>query len=112
MLATSLLAGAVSEFERHASSPESPPSTWQQPSHSALLRIPKSQRFRRPISRKVTSKVDRPQAHARGEAFSADVVANVLDKCSWARAPRAGTGHREAERNKAFREGSYGACAA
>jgi len=78
--------------------------------HTAVLRIPslnalegdlKEPDFQRLIGRRPTPTV---------KAFSADVVANVLDKLDLARL----TATLEevvwrAERNKAFREGSYGA---
>jgi len=78
--------------------------------HSALLRIPslnalegdlKESDFQKLIGRTPTPDV---------KAFSADVVANVLDKLQMGGVRRAlAQVIAKAERNKAFREGSYGA---
>jgi hypothetical protein len=78
--------------------------------HSALLRIPslnalegdlQESDFQKLIGRKPTPEV---------KAFSADVVANVLDKLQLGGVRRAlEQVIAKAERNKAFREGSYGA---
>jgi SEC-C motif len=78
--------------------------------HSALLRIPslnalegdlQESDFQKLIGRKPTPEV---------KAFSADVVANVLDKLQLGGVRRAlAQVIAKAERNKAFREGSYGA---
>jgi hypothetical protein len=78
--------------------------------HTALLRIPsinalegdlKESDFQKLIGRRPT-----PQL----KAFSADVVANVLDKLDLGRVRRAiETVIGKAERNKAFREGSWAA---
>ena len=78
--------------------------------HSALLRIPslnalegdlKESDFQKLIGRKPTPEV---------KAFSADVVANVLDQLQLGGVRRSlAQVIAKAERNKAFREGSYGA---
>jgi hypothetical protein len=77
--------------------------------HTALLRIPslnalegdlRESDFQKLIGRTPTPEV---------KAFSADVVANVLDKLHLSNVCRAlEEVIAQAERNKAFREGSYG----
>jgi hypothetical protein len=77
--------------------------------HTAVLRIPsinalegdlKEADFQRLIGRRAQSGV---------KAFSADVIANVLDRLELSR-PQSAMANviKQAERNKVFREGSYG----
>jgi SEC-C motif/Transposase DDE domain len=78
--------------------------------HTALLRIPSLNALEGDLKESDFQKLIGRQPTPEVKPFSADVVANVLDKLHLQGVPRALERVLEkAERNKAFREGSYGA---
>jgi hypothetical protein len=78
--------------------------------HTALLRIPSLNALEGDLKESDFQKLIGRQPTPEVKAFSADVVANVLDKLHLKGVQRAlEQVVSTAERNKAFREGSYGA---
>ena len=78
--------------------------------HTAVLRIPSINALEGDLQEGDFQKLIGRQPTPEAKAFSADVVANVLDKLELAGIRKANDEViSKAERNKAFREGSYGA---
>ena len=78
--------------------------------HTAVLRIPSINALEGDLKEGDFQKLIGRQPTPEAKAFSADVVANVLDKLELAGIRKANDEViSKAERNKAFREGSYGA---
>ena len=78
--------------------------------HTAVLRIPSINAMEGDLKESDFQKLIGRQPTPGVKAFSADVVANVLDKLQRSGIHKANEEVlRKAERNKAFRDGSYGA---
>src|SRR5246127_3866497 len=78
--------------------------------HAAVLRIPSINALEGDLKQSDFQKLIGRQPTPEAKAFSADVVANVLDKLELHGIRKANDEViSKAERNKAFRDGSYGA---
>jgi hypothetical protein len=77
--------------------------------HAALLRIPSTNALEGDLKEADFQRLIGYRAKQDEKAFSADVIANVLDKLELSRAREAIISvNRQAERNKVFREGWHG----